>query len=119
MLTSCNSEKEGEMIFFRYIKLYDRCKTFNIYIFLLTVVLLLGLQLRSHCGLQLLYRESGKMLVGMGSLSWGVNPGSVRPLWGLRKTEGCKSSNALSVQSPLELCRNQVYLAVTKMVQWR
>ena len=106
------------MIFFRYIKLYDRCKTFNIYL-LLTVVLLLGLQLRSHYGLQLLYRESGKMLVGMGSFAWGVNPGSVRPLWGLRKTEGCKSSNALSVQSPLELCRNQVYLAVTKKVRWR
>ena len=60
-----------------------------------------GLQLRSHCGLQLLYRESGKMLVGMGSFACGINPGSVKPLWGLRKTEGCKSFNALSVQSPL------------------
>ena len=78
-----------------------------------------GLQLRSHCGLQLLYRESGKMLVGMGSFTSGVNPGSVRPLWELRKTEGCKYSNALSVQSPLELCWNQLYLAVTKKVQWR
>ena len=78
-----------------------------------------GLQLRSRCGLQLLYRESGKMLLGMGSFTWGVNPGSVRPLWGMRKTEGCKSSNALSVQSPLELVWNQVYLAVTKKVQWR
>ena len=27
-----------------------------------------GLQLRSRCGLQLLYRESGKMLLGMGSV---------------------------------------------------
>ena len=80
---------------------------------------LFRLQLRSHCGLQLLFRESGKMLLGMGSFTQGVNPGSVRPLWGLRRTEGCKSSNALSVQSPLELCRNQVYLAVTKKVQWR
>ena len=78
-----------------------------------------GLQLRSHCGLQLLYRESGEMLLGMSSFTWGVNPGSVRPLWGMRKTEGCKSSNVLSVQSPLELCWNQVYLAVTKKVQWR
>ena len=80
---------------------------------------LFGLQLRSHCGLQLLYRESGKMLLGMGSFAWGVNPGSVRPLWGMRKTEGSKSSNALSAQSPLALCWNQVYLAVTKKVQWR
>ena len=76
------------------------------------------LQPSSHCGLQLLYRESGKMLLGMGSVAWSVNPGLVRPLWGLRKTEGCKSSNSLSIQCPLELCRNQVYFAVTKKVQW-
>ena len=56
------------------------------------------------------------MLLEMGSFTWGVNSGSVRPLWGMRKTEGCKSSNAPSVQSPLELCWNQVYLAVTKKV---